>query len=335
MMRYDFASDTAAGAMPEAMAALIRFNAGAMGGYGEDAVCAEAAETIRRLLDVDAEVWFVASGTAANAVCLAALTAPHEAVLAHAHAHVIVDETGAPGFFGGGIGLSPLAGASGRIDPDALAEALRVPETSDSQAPATLSITQATEYGAVYPETEISRLVRAAKDAGLKVHVDGARMAHAAASGFDIRAIGRLGVDILVLGGSKVGAPPTEAIVVINPALRRRFAARLKHGGQLTAKSRYLAAPWIGMLQDGAWIRRAAHANAMAKRLADQCPLPILHPVETCAVFVALDEAGLARLRGAGWAAGRFSDGSVRFMCSWATTPDLVDEFAAVLRSIV
>jgi threonine aldolase len=334
-MRYDFVSDTAAGAMPEAMEALIRFNRGCMGGYGEDAVCAEAADRIRRLLDVDAEVWFVASGTAANAVSLAALTAPHEAILAHAHAHVIVDETGAPGFFGGGSGLAPLTGASGMIDPEALAAALRAPESPDTQSPATLSITQVTEYGAVYPEATLARLIGAAKDAGLKLHVDGARLAHAAAAGFDIRAMGRLGVDILVLGGSKVGAPPTEAIVVINPALRRRFAARLKHGGQLTAKSRYLAAPWIGMLEHDAWILRAAHANAMAKRLAAQCPLPILHPVEANAVFVALDEAGLTRLRNAGWAAGRFSDGSVRFMCAWSTTPETVDAFAEALRSII
>jgi threonine aldolase len=333
-MRYDFASDTAAGAMPEAMEALARFNAGAIAGYGEDAVCAQAGDLIRRLLDVDAEIWFVASGTAANAVALATLTKPHEAVLAHAHAHVTVDETGAPGFFGGGISLTPLGGASGRIATESLTTALRRPESSDTPSPATLSITQATEYGAVYPEATLAAIVGLARNAGLGIHVDGARMAHAAAAGFDLAALGRLGVDILVLGGSKVGAPPTEAIVLINRTLGRRFGARLKHGGQLTAKSRFLAAPWIGMLETGAWIARAAHANAMARRLAALCPFPIVHPVETSAVFVELDDAGLARLRAAGWAAARFTDGSVRFMCSWATTPEVVEEFAAALRTI-
>ena len=334
MANYDFASDTAAGAMPEAIDALVRFNTGFLAGYGEDQVCRKAGDLIRTLLDTDAEVWFTASGTAANAVCVGALAHPHEAVAAHQYAHVIIDEAGAPGFFGSGVGFIPLAGASGRIAPAALAAALVHADQSHRQSPAALSLTNATELGALYSEAELGALITLAKADGLNIHLDGARLANSVAAGFDATCLARLGVDVLVLGGSKAGGPPTEAIVVLNKALGRRFGARLKHGGQLVAKSRFLAAPWIGMLEDGAWARRAAHANAMARRLAALTPFPIVHPVETNAVFVDLDEAGLARLRAAGWSVYRFIDGSVRFMCSWATTPEAVDAFGVALSGI-
>jgi threonine aldolase len=334
MARYDFASDTAAGAMPEALEALGRFNGGFMGGYGEDAVCARAGDLIRALLDADAEIWFAASGTAANAVSLAALARPFEAVAAHRHSHVIVDEAGAPGFFGAGLGLIPLPGPSGLMDPAALATLLAGAEEAQRQSPAALSLTHATEFGALYGEAALADLIGQARSAGLAVHLDGARLAHAVAAGFDPKTLARLGVDILVLGGSKVGAPPTEAIVILNKALARRFGPRLKHGGQLTAKSRFLAAPWIGMLETGAWVTRAAHANAMARRLAALTPFPVVHPVQTNGVFVAMDPATLARLAAAGWAAYRFVDETVRFMCSWSTTPEGVDEFGAVLREV-
>ncbi|MEO9213623.1 MAG: beta-eliminating lyase-related protein [Caulobacteraceae bacterium] len=147
MARYDFASDNAAGAMPEVLDALGRFNGGFHASYGEGEVVARAVGMIRELLDVDAPVWFAASGTAANALTLAALAAPHEAVAAHAHSHVATDETGAPGFFGGGLGVIPLAGASGRIDPAALTEILNRPDQPHWQSAGALSLTQASEYG--------------------------------------------------------------------------------------------------------------------------------------------------------------------------------------------
>ena len=156
---------------------------------------------------------------------------------------------------------------------------------------------------------------------------------NAFAAGFDPKAVGRLGVDLVVMGGTKAGATPTEAIVLIDHTLRRRFGARLKHGGQLTSKARFLAAPWIGMLETGAWQARAAHANAMAKRLAAAMPFKIMHPVDANGVFVEMDEAALGRLRDAGWFVYRFIDGTVRFMCSWATTEAAVDEMVETLRA--
>jgi threonine aldolase len=332
--RADFASDNVAGAMPEVIEALVKCNDGTAAGYGADHVTARAADLVRQLLDADAEVRFVASGTAANAFCLAALAQPHEAVLAHAHAHAASHETGAPGFFGSGLGVIGLEGASGRIDPKALATALAEPEVSYLQPPAALSLTNATEYGAVYSEQAAGALIGAAKASGLKVHLDGARLANACASGFDPKALRTLGVDALVLGGTKAGSTPSEAMVFFDKALARRLDQRLKHMGQLVSKARYLAAPWIGMLESGAWLSRSVHANAMAKRLAGAMPFRVTHPVESNGVFVEMDDAALARLHGAGWFAYRFIDGSVRFMCSWATTPEAVDELGEALRRI-
>ncbi len=336
MARYDFASDNTAPAAPEAMAALVAANGeGFTSGYGSDQVTRRAADAVRALLDADAEVRFVASGTAANAISLATLCRPFEAVLAHEHAHVCTDETGAPGFFGHGLGLVRLPGASGRIEASSLAEPLAAPDQAHWQSPAALSVTNATEYGTVYTADAIAALTGPVKAKGYGVHLDGARLANAAAAGFDLKAIKRLGVDILVIGGTKAGMSPTEAVVLLDKGLARRFDARLKQSGQLPSKGRFYAAPFIGMLEDGAILRHAAHANAMAKRLAALSPLRVAHPVEANAVFVEMDEPTLQRLHKAGWFVYRFLDGSVRFMCSWATTANAVDELGETLRKLV
>ncbi|THD60963.1 beta-eliminating lyase-related protein [Phenylobacterium sp.] len=332
--RYDFASDNTAGAAPEALAAFVEANRGFAASYGADAVTARAGDLIRQLLDVDAEVRFVASGTAANAICLAALCRPFEAVLAHGHAHVTIDETGAPSFFGHGLGIIPLMGVSGRIDGAALTAALGQAESGHVQSPAALSLTNATEYGAVYDAKAMGALIAPARAKGLSVHLDGARLFNAAAAGFDLATIKPLGVDLLVIGGTKAGMTPTEAVVILDKGLARRFDARLKQSGQLPSKSRFYAAPFVGMLEDGAALRHAAHANAMAARLAAAVPFPLAHPVETSGVFVDMDEPALQRLLAAGWRVQRFLDGSVRFMCSWATTPEAVDEVAEALKQV-
>ena len=332
--RYDFASDNVAGAMPEAIEALVAANQGFASGYGTDHVSRRAADLIRALLDVDAEVRFVASGTAANSLALATLAAPHEAVLCHRDAHIATDETGAPGFFGSGLGLVTLPGDSGRIDPAAHARTLAEPEVSYRQPPAAISLTNTTEYGALYSEAAAVALLGAAKAKGLKAHLDGARLANAAAAGFPLRRLASMGFDIVIMGGTKAGSTPSEAIVLLDKTLARRFDARMKHAGQLVSKGRYAAAPWIGMLENGAWTTRAAHANAMARKLAARMPFPILHPVESNGVFVEMDETALQRLYALGWQVYRFLDGSVRFMCSWATTDEAVEALAESLKQV-
>lgn len=331
--RFDFLSDTNAGAAPEALEALVAANRGCQASYGGDETTAQAADLIRALLDADAEVRFVGSATAANAIGLAALCRPFEAVVCHEHAHVRLDETGAPGFFGQGLGIVGLPGPSGLIDPAALADLLAAPERASVQPPGVLSLTNATEYGAVYGPEAFHALADQAKAAGLGVHLDGARMANAWPR-FAPAAVAASGVDILVLGGSKAGMTPTEAVVVFDRTLARRLDMRLKQAGQLPSKGRFLAAPFVGMLRDGAYLRHAEHANAMAARLAEASPFPLRHPVRSNVVFVDMDQAAQDRLARAGWAAYRAHDGSVRFVASWATTAEAVDELAAALRAV-
>ena len=332
--RFDFFSDNTAGAAPEAMASLFAANSGFASGYGTDTTTQTAGDLIRGLLDADAQVRFVASGTAANAISLAALAQPFEAVLAHEHAHILKDETGAPVYMGHGLGLIGLDGASGKIDPSALSRALSVPDSGHHQSPAALSITNTTEYGTLYTEAEIAVLTDQARAKGLGVHLDGARLANAAASGLDLKAIKGLGVDLLVFGGTKAGMPPTEALVVFNPKLARRLDARLKQAGQLPSKGRYYAAPWIGMIETGALITHAAHANAMARRLAALMPFEVVHKVQANAVFANLPDPALNALLAMGIMVNSFEDGSVRFMCSWATEPEAVDQLGEILKGL-
>jgi threonine aldolase len=337
-MRYDFGSDNTAGVAPAALKGLIDANAGYARAYGTDEITARAADQIRQRLDADAEIRFVFSGTAANAIALSMLAWPHEAVLAHHAAHVCTDETGAPGFFGQGVGLIGLPGFSGKIDQKALLAALEEPEVGHRQPPAALSLTQSTEYGTVYTEEELRHLIEPVKARGYGVHLDGARLANAAAAGFDLTQIPRLGVDVLVFGGAKAGGLCTEAIVMFDKSLARRIDNRLKQAGQQASKARYLAAPLLGMLESGDWEGGAAHANLMAQRLAagiaTRTPFALAHPVEANAVFVRMPAKAHQALNAAGWACYRFDDGSVRFVCSWATQEAAVDELLDAIAAL-
>lgn len=337
-MRYDFGSDNTAGMAPAALEAVVRENGGFARAYGADEITARAADQIRRRLDEDAEVRFVFSGTAANAISLSMLAWPHEAVLAHHAAHICTDETGAPGFFGQGVGLIGLPGFSGKIDPKALNAALEEPEVGHRQPPAALSLTQSTEYGTVYSEEDLRHLIEPVKLKGYGVHLDGARLANAAAAGFDLTQIARLGVDILVFGGAKAGANCAEAVVMFDKSLARRIDNRLKQAGQTASKARFLAAPFLGLLESNAWEDGAAHANLMAQRLAAgiaaRSPFTLAHPVEANAVFVRMPVKAHQRLNDLGWACYRFDDGSVRFVCSWATTEAAVDEVLEAIAGL-
>ena len=312
-----------------------RANTGFAAGYGADHVGARAADLIRALLDADAEVRFVASGTAANALTLAALAAPHEAVICHEdspHRHRRDRRAGLlrrrrrPDQAGRRLRPHRPGGAGARRCGAA--------DSAHHQSPAALSITNTTEFGALYAEAASAALVGAAKAAGLKTHLDGARLANAAASGFDPKAVARLGFDVAVVGGTKAGGTPTEAIVLFDKALARRFDARMKHAGQLVSKGRFLAAPWIGMLESGAWIRRAAHANAMAPGSPPRCRSGSCTRSSPTACSSRWTSRRSKRLQAAGWFVYRFIDGSVRFMCSWATTEAAVEELGETLKAI-
>lgn len=336
-----FASDNWSGICPEAWDALARANAGHAPAYGADDWTAAATQAIREVFATDCDVYLVFNGTAANSVGLAALVRNTDAIVCHANAHINVDECGAPHFFSGGARLLTADTPHGKLTPAAVAALCRTPHDVHSARPRAVSITQATELGTVYTAGEVRALAGLAHDKGMRVHMDGARIANAIASlgcaPADIT--WRAGVDALSFGGTKNGLPFGEAIVFFDRALGEEFGRRRMQAGQLASKMRFLAAPWIGVLHDGAWLRHAAHANAMARRLRDAIAgVPgtrLLAPVEANGVFVDVPLPVIAGLRERGWQFHEFvGDTGIRLMLSWDTTPDAVDSFAADLRAL-
>ncbi len=336
-----FASDNNAGLAPEAFAALAEANRGHAVAYGGDDWTRRAADAIRAAFDADAAVYFVFNGTAANSLALAAICRSTDAVVCHSFAHVNVDECGAPEFFSGGAKLLTVDTPFAKLTPAAAAARAVIPHDEHASRPRALSLTQATELGTVYTPDEIQVLAGIARERDMQVHMDGARFANAVA------AIGctpadvswRAGVDVLSLGGTKNGMPFCEAVVCFDRALADEFARRRKQGGQLASKMRFLAAPWVAMLDGGAWLRHAAHANAMARRLRDAIVgLPgvsLIASVEANGVFAHLPKAAIAGLQARGWRFYVFvGDTGCRFMCAWDTTPEAVDAFAADIRQL-
>ena len=333
--RRHFASDNFAGICPEAWAALAEANAGHAPSYGEDFWNGEATRCIREIFETDCEVFFVFTGTSANALAVAATCAPFESVLCHQHSHLISDECGASGFFAHGVVLEPLAGEDGRIHYTEVERVATQRSDVHHSRVRTVSLTQSTELGTVYSVDEIAAIGSATDRLGLRLHMDGARFANAvAALGVAPRVLTwEAGVDVLTLGGTKNGLGCGEALVFFDRHLARDFAFRRKQSGQLASKMRFLAAPWIGLLRYGAWLRNAAHANAMAgeleKGLRPLRDVAIVHPRQANAVFAKLPPPVIGRLHDRGWQF--YTDvgpsGAARLMCSWDTTPEDVAAF--------
>lgn len=340
---YTFESDNTAGMAPEAMAAFVAANQGTVPSYGKDEWTRRAKEHIRSIFETECEIFFVFNGTAANALALATLSRSYQSIICHHFSHVDVDECGAPEFFTGGAKVIPVVSPNGKLQPaDVERAALKRTDVHFPKARA-LSLTQSTEWGTVYTPAEVRALCEVAKKLGLAVQMDGARFANAAATLATHGAkpadfTWRAGIDVLSLGGTKNGMNTTEAVVFFNPELAREFDCRVKQGAQLAAKQRFAAAQWCGMLEGGAWLRHAAHANAMAQKLAAALrPLPAVKFIAEPAangVFVELPGETVEKLWARGWHFHRFiGDHGYRLMCSWATTPETVDRFVAELRS--
>jgi threonine aldolase len=336
-MRYDFASDNTSGICPEAWAAMDEANRGRIPSYGDDAWTARAADMIRDIFECDCEVFFVFNGTAANSLSLASLCQSYHSVICHDQAHVERDECGAPEFFSNGTKILLAPGMNGKIDPAAVEEIVARRTDIHFPKPRVISLTQATELGTVYRAEEIAALGAIAKRRGLAMHMDGARFANAAATiGSSPRAFTwEAGVDVLCFGGTKNGMAVGEAVVFFRKELAREFDFRCKQAGQLSSKMRFLAAPWVGMLSDGVWLRHGAHANAMAQRLgrglAAIAGVKLIAPVEANGVFVDMPPPLASALQQErGWKFYNFiGDRGYRLMCSWETSEAVVDEFLA------
>ncbi|MCG0996702.1 threonine aldolase family protein [Acetobacter persici] len=335
-----FASDNYAGICPEALAAMQDANQGYVPAYGEDLWTTRAADAFRTLFEKDCDVFFAFNGTAANALALASLCQSYNSVICSALAHVETDECGAPEFFSNGSKLLTAPTQGGKLTPEAIRTLATGRTDIHFPKPRAVTITQPTETGQVYTLAEIQAISAVCRDLGLRLHMDGARFANACA------ALGcspaemtwQSGVDVLCFGGTKNGMAVGEAILFFDRALADGFDYRCKQAGQLASKMRFLAAPWVGILESGAWLRNGQAANAAAAHLARQIEplegLDLMFPAEANAVFLKAPASLLDGLRDKGWRFYTFIGGGARFMFAWDADLTQVDALAADIKSL-
>ncbi len=331
-------SDNCAGVCPEAWAALYEANRASSLPYGEDEWTERVSRAFQNLFERECRVFLVSSGTAANALALSALCQPYHSVICAATAHVETNECSAFEFFSGGAKLQLVPASEGKLTPSAVLASIQGRMGPHQPKPRAVTISQVTETGLVYTLEEISELAAVCRAHGLKLHMDGARFANACAA--LARSPGELswrsGVDVLCFGGTKNGLAIGEAIVFFDDVLAEDFVRRCKQAGQLASKMRFIAAPWAGLLESGAWLRNATHANACAARLASEVQtIPNVEarfPVETNAVFLSAHISIFKELRARGWQFHASADGSARFMFAWDTKPGDIDLLARDIR---
>lgn len=342
-LRQLLASDNASGVHPEVLARLAAVNAGHVLGYGQDDITRQALERFREHFGEQAQTFLMFNGTATNVLALKGMLQSHETVYCSAEAHLLVDECGAPEHYVG-CKLVPVAGRNGKL---ALSEIRRrigqdrgVVHRSQ---PRVVSLAQATERGTVYRLEELREIVAFAREHDLLVHMDGARIANAAAalgSGF-VELTTQLGVDVLSFGGTKNGLMMAEALVVLNPALHDAYPYIRKQGMQLAAKQRFLAAQFLAYFDGELWRRNALHANAMAallaQRLAAFDAVMLTAPVEVNMVFARLPNAWIGPLQRLTpflvWPGETHSE--VRLVTSFDTSPEAIDHFIDEIRRLV
>lgn len=336
----NFSSDTAAPAHPAILEAMLAASKGPAPSYGADPWTAAAQKSLRDVFETDLDIWLVPSGTAANALALATLCPPHGAILCHDEAHIERDERGAPEFFTGGAKLALLPGKHARIDLPALKRKLDanrhdfVHETPVH----VLSLSNLTECGAAYRPFEIAERAALAHEAGLAVHLDGARLANALVStgASPAEMTWRAGVDVLCFGATKNGAVGCEAIILFGAARQRLMdlKVRAKRAGHMPPKMRFLGAQMAAYLEGGLFLDLARRANTSATRLADaltRAGAELAHPCDGNEVFVRLPHGVAEKLQAAGATFYPWIDGSYRFVCSWSTEPHEIDALASHL----
>lgn len=356
-MTVDFRSDNTLGSSPEIIDAIVRESSGAMAGYGNDPVTARLRERCCEIFEADVAVFPVLTGTAGNALAIAAMTPAWGAVFCHEDAHIQRDELGAVEFYTGGAKLVTIPGADGKVHGEDLARSIReIAESRRTAVPACVSLTNATEAGTVYSADEMRELFAIAKKNGLRTHIDGARFANAFVSSCAGNGISpadfswRAGADVLTFGGTKNGALAAEVIVVFRRELADELAIRYHRGGHRLSKMRFLSAQMEAYLSNDVWLRNARNANAMAARLADgisairvAAPAPsrsveIIRPVEANIVFVRIAQDVASAVQKAGFLFNDwpiFGPDAWRLVTGFSTTAEDIDAFLAALRSAV
>lgn len=346
-----FASDNSSPVPEQVMTALTRANDGYAMPYGNDPIMDEVRAQICEVFEApEAAVYLVATGTTANALSLSILCPPWATVFCHRNAHIEEDECGAPEFYMGGAKLTLLEGADAKIAPESLRQALAFAARAGvhNVQKGALSITNATEAGAVYSPEEVATLCAIAHEAGIPCHMDGARFANAlvAAGCTPAEMTWKAGIDVLSFGGTKNGLMGVEAVVIFDPEKAWEFELRRKRGGHLFSKHRYLSAQMQAYLAEGLWLDLAGRANDSAHALSQgllDAGAALLHPTQANAVFASFPRSAHQRLHDAGaayyfWPFNQSLDGpgdemlSARLVCSWSTTEADVAQFLDLVR---
>lgn len=334
-----FASDNYSGICPEALEYMLKANQGYSPAYGNDEWTQKATDFFRDLFEIDCEVFFVFNGTAANSLALASLCQSYHSVICHEMAHIETDECGAPEFASNGSKLLLGKGENGKLSAESIESIVTRRNDIHYPKPKVISITQSTEVGTLYTIEELLTIKEIAEKHHLKVHMDGARFANAVVATGKTAAelTWKSGVDVLCFCGTKNGMAMGEAIIFFNKQLAEDFDYRCKQAGQLASKMRFISAPWLGLLETGAWFRNAEHANSCAAYLENQLltvdGVEIMFPREANAVFVKLPERVIQMLYDKQWQFYTFIGAEgVRFMCSWSSTKERIDQLAADIR---
>jgi len=336
-----FASDNNAGVHPEILEAISRANRGHVVAYGDDPYTSSAVEKFEEHFGSGIAVFFTFNGTGANVLSLQALTRPFHSVLCSSFAHINTDECGAPEKHTG-CKLIPLPQQNGKITVESVREAYHGIGDEHHSQPRVISITQSTEMGTVYQPEEIQALARFAHEHGMFLHVDGARIANAAASlGQSLREATRdLGVDVLSFGGTKNGILGGEAVVFFRPELSGDFLYLRKQGMQLASKMRFIAAQFEALLTDGLWRRSAEHANRMARLLEKEVSripgVKVVWKVEANGVFAQIPRHAIDKIKEHYFFYMWIEEECiVRWMCSFDTSEEDIRDFARIVAEAV
>lgn len=331
-----FFSDNAAPVHPKAMEAIAAANR-VDTAYDGDDWSRRLDGAFSDLFGTEVRAFWVTTGTAANCLALAALCPPYRGILCHKDAHIEVDEAGAPGFFSGGAKLVLLDGPGAKLNPETVeAACARIRDDVHQVQSAVLSITNATEYGLVYRAAEVAALGDLAKQRGLALHLDGARIANAVASTGESLAdlTWRTGVDAMSFGFVKNGGMNAEALILFRTDLADEIAVRRKRAGHLLSKGRFLAAQILAMLENDLWLDNARSANAAAQQLASSAPQRLIHPVEANEVFIRVSAAEAESLRSQGFDFYDWGPGEIRFVTSWDSGGEALDRLANALAAL-
>lgn len=331
--RRDFASDNCAAAHPKVLAALAELDDGHLPSYGSDPCTARLEEHVRELFGRHARTFPVFNGTGANILALQAVTPRWTAVVCADAAHLHTDECGAPEY--AGFKLLTLPTTDGRLDPADLADLARDAGNRHRAQPGVLSLTQSTELGTCYGTAELAALTEEAHRLGWKVHVDGARLANAAARLGIGLAEAAAGADVISLGVTKNGGMLGEAVIVLDPDADG-VGFLQKAVTQLPSKTRYVSAQVLALLDDDLWRSNATQANRMADRLAaglrGMPGVRVVHPVGANAVFASFP-AGVAEQLRTTYSFSDWGPGVVRLMTAWDTRPEDVDGLLSAVRA--